>query len=65
MSAAERLARIRGHVEVAHREVQAAQRLAYESDFGVGDVAPLRVRLGLNRAQNTLIKLLVHRLPSR
>jgi hypothetical protein len=58
-----RLATIREHVEIAHREIQAAQKLAYESSHGVGDLAPLRVRLALNRAQSTLIKLLVHRLP--
>lgn len=58
----DRIIKIRDHVEMAHREVQAAQKLAYQSDFGVGDLAPLRIRLALNKAQNILIKLLVHRL---
>ena len=56
-----RLLAIREHVETAHREVQAAQRLAYDHDH----LAPLRVRFGLNKAQDVLIKLLVHRLPTR
>lgn len=58
----ERLLAIRRHVERAHMEVQAAQKLAYESDHGTGELAPLRVRFALNKAQNVLIKLLVHRL---
>ena len=40
--------------------MQAAQRLAYDASL-----APLRVRLGLNKAQNVLIRLLIHRLPPR
>jgi hypothetical protein len=54
-----RLRAIREHVELAHREVQSAQRIAY------ADPAPRRVRLALNRAQDTLIRLLIHRLPPR
>jgi hypothetical protein len=55
-----RLAAIREHVEVAHREVQAAQRLAYEETG-----ASLRTRLALNKAQDILIRVLIHRLPPR
>lgn len=58
MSDQERLARIRVQVDVAHAALQRAQRLAYEDDR-----APLRVCLALNKAQDVLIKLLVHRLP--
>lgn len=61
MTEAQRLRAIRRLVETAHRDVQEAQRLAYASD-GDGSVAPLRVRLALNKAQNVLIKLLVHAL---
>lgn len=56
-----RLRAIREYVEEAHRAVQAAQRLAYERDTP----SPLRIRLPLNRAQDILIKLLIHRLPPR
>ena len=56
-----RLKAIREHVETAHREVQSAQRLAYTTD----GLAPLRIRLGLDKAQSILIKLLIHRLPTR
>lgn len=65
LSHSQRLAQIRSQVEIAHMAVQRAQKLAYASDWGVGPLAPLRVRLALNRAQSTLIKLLVHRLPAR
>jgi hypothetical protein len=54
-----RLAAIREHVETAHREVQSAQRIAYN------DPAPWRIRMGLNKAQDILIRLLIHRLPPR
>jgi hypothetical protein len=56
----DRSARIRAHIEIAHREVQAAQRLAYKKP-----TASLGIRLALNRAQNTLIKLIVHGLRPR
>ena len=56
-----RLRAIREHVEIAHREVQSAQRLAYKHDTP----SPLRIRLPLNRAQDILIRLLIHRLPPR
>lgn len=46
-------------VSKAHRAVQDAQRIAYEPDSKVS----LRTRLALNKAQNILIKLLVHKLP--
>lgn len=58
---------IRDHVEQAHEHIQAAQEIAYRNGLGApllrrDCVAPLRVRLALNRAQSVLIKLLVHRL---
>lgn len=37
---------------------------ALPGDHGVGDLAPWRVRWALNKAQNILIKLLIHRLPT-
>ena len=54
-----RLRAIREHVEIAHREVQSAQRIAYN------DPSPWRVRMALNKAQDILIRLLIHRLPPR
>ena len=54
-----RLRAIREHVETAHREVQSAQRIAYN------DPSPWRIRMGLNKAQDILIRLLIHRLPPR
>lgn len=65
VSEGQRLMEIHNQVEIAHRAVQQAQRLAYGSDWGVGDLAPWRVRLALNRAQSVLIRLLVRRLPSQ
>ena len=63
--ALERLRKIREHVEIAHREVQSAQWLAYGYDAPGMPTAARRIRLPLNRAQNILIKLLIHRLPPR
>ena len=45
---------LRTLVQVAHLYVQHAQDAAYK------DNAPWRIRFALNRAQNILIKLLVH-----
>ena len=59
------LLKIREHVEAAHREVRAAQDVAYGVRLSGNWNAPLGVRLALNRAQNILLKLLLHRLPQR
>lgn len=45
--------------ERAHRDVQAAQAVAYLPDDN-GNIAPRRVRAALNTAQNALIMLIVH-----
>jgi hypothetical protein len=49
---------IREHVQAARRELQAAHKLACQSAFGVGDMAPLRVRFGLARAQKILARII-------
>jgi hypothetical protein len=53
---------LRAEVEAAHTHVQNAQRIVYGD--GTGRLPPVKVRrrvpYALNRAQSTLIKLLVH-----
>jgi hypothetical protein len=50
------LATLRAEIEAAHRHIQNAQQIVYH------DHAPVRRRVpyAINRAQNTLIKLIVH-----